>query len=104
MTIFIFCSCAGCLIRYVNIYKDENIVNWIYLILDLFIAAFTGFLLFNLMKDYNITTNQGLVLATICGNLGSRGLYIFKHLAQQILKFNIYLEGNNNGDTRNKKP
>lgn len=86
MEIFIFCSCAGCLIRYVNLYKETNKANFIYLTLDLFVSAFLGFLIFKVYADYNMTEHQGLILSTICGNIGSRSLYLLKKYLNNILK------------------
>ena len=68
------------------VYKETNKTNFIYLTLDLFVAAFLGFLLFKVYADYNMTENQGLILSTICGNIGSRSLYLLKKYLNNILK------------------
>lgn len=86
METFIFCSCAGCLIRYINTYKETNKIKISFIVLDLLVSAFIGFLIFKVLSDYNLSENQGLVLSTICGNLGSRSLYLLKRNLNSLLK------------------
>ena len=49
METFIFCSCAGCLIRYINIYKETNKIKVSFILLDLLVSAFIGFLIFKVL-------------------------------------------------------
>lgn len=90
----IFCSCAGCLIRYINLYKLRHTLNFVYLVLDMLVAVFIGYLFSKLYEDIHMSYNVALVTATLLGNAGSRVLYILKRVVNQSIHFTLFDEDN----------
>lgn len=99
----IFCSCAGCLIRYINLYKLRHTLNFVYLVLDMLVAAFIGYLFSKLYEDIHMSNSVALVTATLLGNAGSRALYILKRMINRSVQFTLFDEDTRNDSTRNKK-
>lgn len=96
----IFCSCSGCLIRYINLYKYVHKISFIYLVLDLLVSVFIGYLTARLFQDAEVSYNTTLVIATILGNAGSRALFIFKRFINHYVRFTLFDEEPNNDSKR----
>lgn len=88
----IFCSCSGCLIRYINLYKYLHKISFVYLVLDLLVAIFIGYLTARLFQDAEVSYNTTLVVATILGNAGSRALFVFKRVINHYINFTLFDE------------
>lgn len=96
----IFCSCSGCLIRYINLYKYLHKISFVYLVLDLLVAIFIGYLTSRLFQDAEVSYNTTLVVATILGNAGSRALFVFKRFINHYINFTLFDEEPKDGSKR----
>lgn len=66
-------SCGGCAIRYAEIYKTTNRIKISYFVIDLFIAAFLGFLSFWFLMEHRLCKESYAMLVNcIIGNMGSK--------------------------------
>ena len=88
----IFCSCSGCLIRYINLYKYLHKISFVYLVLDLLVAIFIGYLTARLFQDAEVSYNTTLVVATILGNAGSRAIFVLKRFINHYINFTLFDE------------
>lgn len=67
------CAIAGCLIRYLNHYKIKGRIKISYLIGDILVAAFLGYLFYWIIAEHKIVApSYASAITCIVGNLGSR--------------------------------
>jgi hypothetical protein len=67
-------------------------ISFVYLVLDLLVAIFIGYLTDRLFQDAGVSYNTTLVVATILGNAGSRALFVFKRFINHYINFTLFDE------------
>lgn len=67
-------------------------ISFVYLVLDLLVAIFIGYLAARLFQDAEVSYNTTLVAATILGNAGSRALFVFKRFINHYINFTLFDE------------
>lgn len=80
--IAIIAALGGCVVNYLSEYKATGRMNFRWMIPDLIISGFVGYLVFWFFVEHGFTASEGAIATCIAGNLGSRIFDIFRFLIE----------------------
>lgn len=103
----VVCSIAGCLIRYMNLWKHNKRIKLSFLICDILTAAFLGYLAYWVIAEHGILKpSYASVITCFIGNIGSRVFDIaswYLHTKFGLPNFKYNKEGGQDDSTRIEK-
>lgn len=76
----IFAAAGGVLVNYIGVYKHTGKLNIGWLLGDLVVSCFLGYLAFWLMRDWGFALSECAVGTAVVGNLGAKVFAIIKHI------------------------
>lgn len=101
------CAIAGCLIRYLHIYKNKGSIKFSYLVGDILTAAFLGYLFYWVIAEHGVLKpSYASIITCFIGNLGSRGFDIiswYMHTRYGFPNFKYEKSEGQDASTRFKK-